>query len=134
MTNQEWIELFKKIPAEDVTTLVVVLKSRAEITVDTIVKFEPNYAIIRGRLAGTIEEGRGFLIPYDQLEYFRIEQFTKMAQLEKYGGSGATAAPGSSADIHVSQSATPTPTDPATASRMLLDKIRANRANSNRPG
>ncbi|MCX7664987.1 MAG: hypothetical protein N2112_05525 [Gemmataceae bacterium] len=134
MTNQEWIELFKRVPPEDLTSLVVVLKSRAEITVDTIVKFEPNYAIIRGRLAGTTDEGRGFIIPYDQLEYFRIEQFTKTSQLEKYGGVGSGSSHGSNPEIALAPTTAQVPTDPATASRMLLDKIRASRSQTSRPG
>ncbi len=134
MTNHEWIELFKRVPPEDLTSLVLVLRSRTEITVDTIVKFEPNYVIIRGRLAGTTTKGRGFIIPSDELEYFRIEQFTKTSQLEKYAGVGGGSAHGSNPEIAISPAATQVPTDPATASRMLLDKIRASRSQTSRPG
>src|SRR5262249_50500543 len=72
MTNQEWIDMLKVIPEEDQNTLVVVLQNGAEVNIDTFIRFESNYVIIRGRVGGTTDEGRAFFIPYDQMLYFRI--------------------------------------------------------------
>src|SRR5262245_8464673 len=82
MTNQEWIEMLRVIPADDQNQLVLVLQNGCEVSIDTLYRFEPNFLVTRGRVGGTTDEGRGFFIPYDQMLYFRIERVTNLAELK----------------------------------------------------
>jgi hypothetical protein len=81
MTNQDWIEMLKVFPQEEHNTLVIVLQNGAEVNVDTLFRFEPNFLVMRGRVGGNVDEGRGFFIPYNQMLYFRIERVTNIAEL-----------------------------------------------------
>ena len=83
MTNQEWIDMMKVIPEVDQNTMVIVLQNGCEINVDTFVRFEPNFIVMRGRVGGQTEDGRGFFVPYDQMLYFRIERLTNIAELRE---------------------------------------------------
>jgi hypothetical protein len=137
MTNQEWISMLRVIPEEDQNALVLVLQNGCEISVDTLFHFQTNFLILRGRVGGTIDEGRAFFVPYDQMLYFRIERITNLSDLRQL-----MTAPGLAAAVvpETSLLAVPVPPPPApaapeppgvtdaTANRnALLDRIRAAR-------
>ncbi len=82
MTNQEWIDMFRVIPTEQHNQMVLVLQNGSEIAIDTLFRFEPNFLVLRGRVAGSTDEGRGFFIPYNQMLYYRIERVIKLEELE----------------------------------------------------
>ena len=135
MSNAEWIELFHVIPLEDHCKLVVVLQNGTEFSVDTLCKLEPNYLVMRGRMGGTIEEARGIFIPYDQMLCLRLERIMKLEEMTAMCGNPAAVpdAPVRAGAIEPTPTKSPTPlpvapNDPAAASRLLMDKIRANRA------
>ena len=74
---------------------------------------------------------RGFFVPYDQMTCLRLDRSLKVDDLENLFGPGGAA--DRIPDTQVTRSNQPTPvapTDPAAASRLLLDRIRAMRANS----
>jgi hypothetical protein len=136
MTSTEWIELLHLIPEAEHTRLVVVLQNGTELCVDTLHRFEPNYVVLRGRTGGTIDEARGFFVPYDQMLCLRIDRVVKLEELEEFLGSAPETHIGTLPVAETpltpkSEQPTPTvPTDPATASRLLLERIRAVRASS----
>jgi hypothetical protein len=74
MRNEEWIALFRRIPPEQHSTLVLVCQTGNELALETVFRTEPTYLVMRGRIAGTPDEGRLFFIPYSQLTYLRIER------------------------------------------------------------
>ena len=137
MTNQEWIDMLRKIPEEDQNALVLVLQNGSEISVDTMFRFEHNFLILRGRVGGTTDEGRAFFVPYDQMLYFRIERVTVLSELRDMLGTstGLAAAVVPETGILASPVPEPPPIAPAgpavtdaTANRnALLDRIRAAR-------
>lgn len=132
MINQEWIDMFRVIPEENQNTIVIVLQNGAEINVDVMFRFEPNFMVIRGRVGGQTEEGRAFFIPYDQMLYFRIERVTNIAELRDImdGSALRKAIPPveTPEEPLLPSAAIPGVTD-ATANRnALLDRIRAARA------
>jgi hypothetical protein len=109
--NQAWIAMFRRIPASLQDTLALGLTTGAEIVVQKIVKLEPDFMIIRGRLAGTQDAGRVVLIPYSQLTFVAVIRDLKDAEIEAIFGKGAPPAladlpPASAADV-------PTPEAPA---------------------
>ena len=138
MTNSDWIELFRVIPEVEHSKLVVVLQNGTEFSVDTLCKLEPNYLVLRGRMGGTIEESRGVFIPYSKMLCLRIERIVKVEEMIAMCGAAAEAAQAeAAAAVLVAEAAVVPPTpvpiapnDPQAASRLLMDKIRANRAAS----
>lgn len=130
MTNQEWIDLFRSIPEPEHGKTVLVLSNNSEICVDALIRFDANYLVLRGRVGGTIEEARGMVVPFHQVVYVRIERYVKIEEMEEMFGpanfSIATIKAGDTAPPKAAQAAL-LPTDPAAASRLLLDKLRANR-------
>ncbi|WP_020468161.1 hypothetical protein [Zavarzinella formosa] len=130
MTNQEWIDLFRAIPEREHGKTVIVLSNNSEICVDALIRLDANFLSLRGRVGGTIEESRGFIVPFHQVVYVRIERNVKIEEMEAMfgvGNHGGTSA----ATPTVTASVTPAaalPADPAAASRMLLDKLRASRS------
>jgi hypothetical protein len=137
MLNPEWIDVFRLIPPEEHTKLIIALQNGTELSVDTLIRFEPHFLLMRGRVAGTIDEARGFFVPYSQMLYVRLERVVSVEEMdamfphqiiplaEEVKGAHETAV------LPPSERPTPTvPTDPATASRLLMERIRAMRASS----
>jgi hypothetical protein len=138
MRREDVAELFQKIPPIDVPKAVLCLRSGLGITVDYVYKLEPVYIVVRGREAGTNDDGRGFFVPYEEISYIKLDRSVKINELRKMYGeptvaeaeeggaveeAATAAAPG--------EAAKPAPApamDPASiAKQNLLDRIRAAR-------
>jgi hypothetical protein len=134
MTSAEWIDMLRVLPEAEHGKLVIVLRNGTELCVDTIVRFEDEYLVMRGRQGGTVEEARGFFVPYDQMLCLRLDRITKVEELNGFYGDAADAAPAALSDsgrlTRPAPAGAPAPTDPAAASKLLLEKIRQARANS----
>jgi hypothetical protein len=133
MTSDEWIDMFHLIP-EGEQKLVIILHNGTELCVDTIVRFELSFMVLRGRAGGSIDEARGFFVPYDQISCLRVDRMLKVEDLQAMLGTDGEI--GQEAETPVTRSERPTPvapTDPAAASRLLLERIRATRANAAPP-
>ena len=137
MTSAEWIDMLRLVPEVEHVRLVIILQNGTELCVDTLYRFEPNFLVLRGRTGGTIDEARGFFVPYDQMLCVRIDRVVKLEELEEFLGTppatpiGAVPVAAETPLTPKSEQPTPTvPTDPATASRLLLERIRTVRANS----
>lgn len=133
MTSAEWIDMLQLIPEAEHGKLVIVLRNGTELCVDTIIRYEDCFLVLRGRQGGTVEEARGFFVPYTQMLCLRLDRIVKVEEIEEFFGpptASLTPIPESPV-VPVSNQPTPTvPTDPAVASRLLLERIRAVRANS----
>ena len=142
MTNQEWIDMLQVLPLEQQNQIVLVLKNQSEVAVDTLFRFERNFLVLRGRVAGTTDEGRAFFIPFDQMVYFRIERVVNLTELDTifFGHTARSASPILEAvpavptptptpiPIPVPVEPTAPPTDATATRNALLDRIRAARA------
>ena len=140
MTNQEWIDMLQVLPLEQQNQIVLVLKNQSEVAVDTLFRFERNFLVLRGRVAGTTDEGRAFFIPFDQMVYFRIERVVNLTELDSIflGHTARSTGPVPEAipavptpipiPIPVSVEPTAPPTDATATRNALLDRIRAARA------
>jgi hypothetical protein len=97
--NDSWIAMFRRIPANLQDTLSLGLTTGAEIVVQKIIKLEPDFMIVRGRVAGTQDTGRIALIPYAELTYVAIQRFLKDPEVEAIFGKGG---PATAADMVLS--------------------------------
>lgn len=90
MQSTDWIELFSLIPPEQHNTLILMTQSRIELSVEQVLRLEPTYVAIRGRLCGSTDDGRVFFIPYAQLTYVNINRYVKEEEIRSlYGDSTA---------------------------------------------
>jgi hypothetical protein len=87
--NQAWIGLFRRIPANLEDAVALGLTTGSEIVVQKIVKLEPDFMIIRGRLAGTQDSGRIVMIPYVQLTFVALQKPLMDTEVEAIFGKGA---------------------------------------------
>jgi hypothetical protein len=136
MTSDEWIYTLRQIPEAEHGKLVLVLQNGTEICVDLMFRFEDTFLIMRGRQGGSIDEGRAFIVPYDQLLCLRLDRNIRLEDLENMFGVESKQKPrlASLTDTPlVPRSEQPTPvapTDAAGVSRLLLERIKAVRASS----
>ena len=147
MRREDCEELFQKIPRDYHPQINLILRGQGMITVDVLIRFEPQYVVLRGREQGSTDEGRAFFVPYEEIAYLRLERVVKLSELKAmYGETGYVdaedallAAEGKPADGATAgvDSKTPAPAvgpmvpgDPAAIARQnLLERIRAARAN-----
>ncbi|MBI3821119.1 MAG: hypothetical protein HY289_00390 [Planctomycetes bacterium] len=90
--NEAWIALFRRIPGSLHDALALGLTTGSEIVVQKIVKLEPEFIVIRGRLAGTQDTGRVVMVPYTQLTFVAVQRELKDAEVEgMFGKAGPVA-------------------------------------------
>jgi len=135
MTNADWVLLFRRIPETDHGRVVITLITGVDVYIDAFYRFEEGFVVLRGRFGGSTDEGRGFFVPYDEILCVRIDRVVKEEELQEYFPEAPAAARKSGSLetplVPPSERPTPTvPTDPAAASKLLLERIRAVRASS----
>jgi len=146
MRRDECIDLLSRIPETEHSQINLILQNRMLITIDTIIKMEPAYLVLRGREGGSTDEGRGFFVPYDEIAYIRLERVVKVGELRRMfgdvdyvdvdllapkseSGSESDATPGIDTKAPPSGPSPLASQDPAAiAKQNLLDRIRAARA------
>jgi hypothetical protein len=85
-SNQAWISMFRRIPADLHEVLVLGLTTGAELVMQKLVRLEPEFMIIRGRVAGTQDSGRVIMLPYGQLTYVAVARLLKDPEVEAIFG------------------------------------------------
>lgn len=83
MQNAVWIDLIRRLPLELHSQLVLVTDARAEIAVEVIFRLEADFAVIRGRLAGTTDAGNLFLVPYGKLTAVMLARELKESDIDR---------------------------------------------------
>ena len=86
MQSASWIGLLKLIPPAEHNSLLLVTSVGTQITIQDVLRLEPDYAVIRGRLAGTTETGRVFFIPYGQMNHLCFQKEVKEALIRRIYG------------------------------------------------
>ncbi|HEV3145209.1 MAG TPA: hypothetical protein VGZ47_15065 [Gemmataceae bacterium] len=138
MTNQEWIALLRQLPPDLHNKLILILQNRTQIVIDAIYRLEPSFALIRGRIGGTIEGGLLVMAPYDQISaIYAAKEVPEDSVIAIFDGRPAAPAeakskPGGShhPTPPESPSTPPSPTpagDPAALRNNLLERLRAAR-------
>jgi hypothetical protein len=67
MLGPSWISLFEQIPAKYHDNLALTMVTGAEIMMQSVLRLESDFVILRGRLAGSTDAGRVIVLPYDQI-------------------------------------------------------------------
>ncbi len=143
MIREEVLDLIKRVPELDHPKLVFVLTVGVSVNLDMVVRVEKNYVVVRGREAGSNDEGRGFFIPFETIALIKLEKLVRINEFramyneplqESIGlGDDADAAPAEPSAAAAPKAATAPagPTD--VAKQNLLDRIRAARTSAGQP-
>jgi hypothetical protein len=147
MRREDVLDLIKRLPPVDHTKVVFVLHSGISINMDMLFRSEPEYLVIRGREAGTNDDGRAFFLPFAEVASVKIERVVKISDLmTMYGvpitaededtlltASAEAATPSGSASPSTAPTAPAPAMDPAAIARQnLLERIRAARTSVGR--
>jgi hypothetical protein len=93
MQNATWVHLLRKVPAAMRQRLTVITNVGAEISIQDLVQMTDEYLVLRGRLAGTNDTGRLFLVPYSEITYVSsIIEMREEAIRAMFSGNGSAAA------------------------------------------
>ena len=144
MRREDVQSLIQRIPPESIPKIVLVIKAGgSSINIDMVFRLEPDYMVVRGREAGTNDDGRGFFVPYEEIAYIRLEQFVKISELKAIYGvpvvegddvsleTEATRTPSPAGVNTPAPAGTQGPQDPASiAKQNLLERIRATRTSA----
>jgi len=74
MHDSAWIALLRTIPQALHDNLVLVTRIGQEFTVRNIFRMEEDFVVIRGRMSGTVDAGRVFVIPYTELHFVGFQK------------------------------------------------------------
>lgn len=86
MQNHDWIELFRLIPENQHNILVLTTLSGVDLNIETIMRTDLDYLVFRGRVSGTIDEGRVFFLPYRQIDFLQINRAMKETEIREMFG------------------------------------------------
>lgn len=86
MQSDIWLTLFQKIPPAYRDHLAIITTVGMEVSIQAILRTEPQYLVIRGRQAGTTDTGRIFFIPFDQINLLCVQKPMKGAEVRAMYG------------------------------------------------
>jgi hypothetical protein len=140
MQGSIWVQLIRRIPAEQEDNLIAVTTAGEEIIVKQLMVVAEDYLIFRGRSAGNTDQARLLLLPWDQLNYLAFANPVPEPEVRAMFGTGANGQPteGDTTEGPADQAAPPDAPDPATApakptvvsKSLLLARLRARLANN----
>ncbi len=83
MTTSAWLQLLPNLPQSWKDSLVVKTISGTELSVQSIVRIDESFIVIRGRVAGTTEQGQVYFVPIDRIETICIQRPPKEEEMQK---------------------------------------------------
>lgn len=151
MRREDLLDILSKMSPRDLTLSVITLRNGGMITIDSLIRSEEEYMIIRGREGGSTDEARGFFVPYDDVCYLKLDRVIKGNEiLRMYGENipedvdrmmdpttqvGAMSAADNASSAAATKAAAPAASVPAMdpaaiAKANLLERIRAARTSA----
>jgi hypothetical protein len=67
MQGPSWITLFERIPVTLHDSLALTLATGSEILMQSVLRLESDFVLLRGRMSGSTDAGRVLIVPYDQI-------------------------------------------------------------------
>jgi hypothetical protein len=74
MQGAAWISLFRRIPASHHDSMVLMTSTGAEIVLRRILRLERDLLVCQGRMAGSTDQGKLLIIPYDEIAYMSFSK------------------------------------------------------------
>jgi hypothetical protein len=67
MDNLAWVAILQTIPADKLNQFTVVITGNTEITLQSVLRLDREFAVLKGRLSGSQDAGRVFFVPYGHM-------------------------------------------------------------------
>ena len=67
MDNLAWVAILQAIPADKMNQFTIVISGNTEITLQSVLRFDRDFAVFKGRLSGSQDAGRVFFVPYHHI-------------------------------------------------------------------
>jgi hypothetical protein len=83
-----WLNLFRRLPPEHHDNFMVVTTVGTEIAIQSILRVEEEWLILRGRIAGSSDAGRIFFVPYSQINFAGFQKALKEEEYDAIMGKG----------------------------------------------
>jgi hypothetical protein len=142
MRRDDIIDMLARIPEVDLPKVVLILSVGVSVNIDAVLRKEKEYLVVRGREAGSNDEGRGFFIPYEQIALLKIERGMRLNDFRAMYGEAlikGTSLDEQAEDAATEANQTPSPAKLTPAAAMgpndvaknnLLERIRAARTSA----
>jgi hypothetical protein len=117
MQNTAWIALLRLVPPAQQENIVLTTSNNTDIAVQSIIRAEKDFLVLRGRLTGTTDGGGFFFLPYDQIVYLGFQRPWKEAEVRAMFGEIEPAAAAAETASPDEEAAAPPAEEPAPASR-----------------
>ena len=82
MPHVAWERLLRTLPATEQDGLMLMTNTRTEIAVQSILRLDSDFLIIKGRLAGSQDAGRVFFIPYAHIDHIGFYRAVKDSEFD----------------------------------------------------
>jgi hypothetical protein len=92
MQSHVWAAVVSYIPAEIQDKLMLLTVGGTEICLQSFLRIDREFMVVKGRLSGSQEAGRIFFVPYAQIEYLGTQQPWKDSDYEEVFGRLVTPA------------------------------------------
>ncbi len=93
MQAELWKALLRRIPAEQTDNLMVKTAEGTEINVQALLLMDEQVMVLRGRIAGSNDAGRVFVVPYEHLDHMGFQKPLSDAELQSVFGITPAAPP-----------------------------------------
>src|SRR5262245_9444517 len=84
MQGPAWLSLLRRLPTALHDGLIIVTSNCAEIVVQSIVRAERDFLVIRGRMSGSQDTGRTVFVPFDQINYIGLAKKPSEAEVQAF--------------------------------------------------
>jgi hypothetical protein len=141
MQSTGWQSLLEMMTGRH-ENLALVLANGAQVCVHTIIRSEPEYLVVRGRLLGTVEDNGFYIVPFDQIMYLALPRTLRESDVRKLFGDTSDTEPASPQAVtaEAEMSAGTQRLDSAVMAggtgvdkASLLERLRARRSKNERP-
>ena len=82
MHNSAWIAFLRQLSPNVHNQLSILTRIGQEVAVQHIFRIDSDYLVYRGRLSGTTEEARVFVLPYDEVHAISFQKPLKEDQVD----------------------------------------------------
>jgi hypothetical protein len=91
MQGGAWVGLLRRIPAAQHDSLVLMTSTGAEIVMQRMIRLDRDYLVCLGRLAGSTDQGKLLVIPYDAIIYLCFSKKMTDAEIHDVVGKPGVA-------------------------------------------
>jgi hypothetical protein len=85
MQSDSWVALLQRIPPEQQFNLMLVTNNGLEISILNVIRIEPEFLVLRGRMSGT-DLGRTLFMPYERITYLGFQKPIKEMEVRAMFG------------------------------------------------